>query len=132
MKRIPARLALFMLLLLSLICCKDDDEAIPAATIYHSWLRVVTDTQGLQFNAELQLHQDNTLDFIVLDTGTGHTNSSTTFTLEQDTMTLAADPQCNTPGRYVFLVSETRLALVAVSDTCVPRKAAMQGIWTKK
>ncbi|MCD4681527.1 MAG: hypothetical protein K8S00_14190 [Bacteroidales bacterium] len=133
MKKIFIVLLLSSLLSLSFFSCnKDSDCIIPNNSIYHSWVRLITDSQNLKFNAELKINTNNSFNFIVLDSNTTHTNSYAEFTLQNDTMTIIIDYDCNETGIYEFLVSDDKLSLIAVNDSCGPRIAAIQGIWNKK
>jgi hypothetical protein len=125
-----ACLALVSLLINS--CDKDDDCETPDNTIYRSWVRLITDSQNLKFNAELKIRTDNSYSFIVLDSNTTHTNSYAEFEISNDTMRIVLDYDCSATGIYEFLVSSNKLSLVAVNDSCAPRVAAIQGIWKIK
>lgn len=113
-------------------CDKDCDCNAPDTSIYKSWVRLITDSDNLKFNAELKINANNSFNFIVLDSNTTHTNSYAEFTLHNDTMTIILDYDCNEIGIYEFLVSDDKLSFIAVSDSCGPRISAIQGIWNKK
>lgn len=124
-----------MICLISLIffsCKKDCESNTPDNSIYQSWVRLITDSQNLKFNAELKIRPENSYSFIVLDSNTTHTNSYAEFNIHHDTMTIVFDYDCNEVGIYEFLVSDNKLSLIAVNDSCGPRIAAIQGIWDKK
>jgi len=95
-------------------------------------VRLITDSQNLEFNAELKIRPENNFSFIVLDSNTTHTNSYAEFEISTDTMTIILDGDCNEVGIYEFLVSDNKLSLIAVIDSCGPRIGALQGIWNKK
>ncbi len=113
-------------------CSKDCDCETSDNSIYRSWVRLITDSQNLKFNAELKIRPENNYSFIVLDSNTTHTNSYAEFTIRNDTMTIVFDYDCSETGIYEFLVSDNKLSLIAVNDSCGPRIAAIQGIWNKK
>jgi len=117
-----------------LSACKDDGCTSPQPAIYGSWVRLITDSEGVQFNAEFKINSDNTYEFILLDDNTpGHTNSVAVFTLDGNEMTIIEDADCiDIIGIYEFVVTDTQLAYVVVDDECSPRTAALQGIWDKK
>jgi uncharacterized lipoprotein YehR (DUF1307 family) len=117
------------ILLFSFVSCEKEEEE---PTLYGSWVLLITDSEGLKFNAELLINADNSYNFIVLDQNTTHTDSYAEFTLQQDTMKIAVDADCDGTGIYEYMVSETQLSLIAVSDPCSPRIAALQGVWDKK
>jgi hypothetical protein len=125
---------LFILLPIFLSFCSDDDPVSSQATIYGSWVRLITDSEGIQFNAEFKINSNNTYEFILLDEDTpGHTNSAAVFTISGNEMTIIEDADCvDIIGIYEFLVADTQLAFIGVEDECLPRLAALQGIWEKK
>jgi len=104
----------------------------PEYTIYGSWVRLITDSQGLQFNAEFKIKTDNTFDFILLENVAGHTNSSGEFTLSGNIFTVINDADCGVDGAYELVVSEKKLTFVALADECSPRVVVLQGVWSKK
>jgi hypothetical protein len=122
-------LIIFTIVILS---CTQEKNMVSEDTIYGSWVRSITDAQGLQFNAELKIKNDNSFDFILLENVAGHTNSSAEFTLSEDIFTVINDKDCGVDGVYEFVVTEKKLTFIAVADECVPRKLALQGVWSKK
>jgi hypothetical protein len=114
------------------LSCGSDDVVSPEPTIYGSWVRLITDSQGSQFNAELKIKNDNSFDFILLDNVPGHTNSSAEFTLNGDVFTIINDKDCSSDGVYKYVVSDKELALVVVTDECAPRALALRGVWSKE
>ncbi len=113
-------------------CETEDDVTAPEVTIEGSWVRDITDTQGLNFTAELKFNGDNTYDFILLTDAPGHTNSTAEFTFSNDQMTIINDVDCGVDGVYNVAISSIALTLTAVDDECAPRQAAIEGIWAKK
>ncbi len=102
--------------------------------IYGSWLRTITDDAGVIFDAELKIN-DNSYDFIVLTANSGHTDSYAEITIANNKMSIISDQDCLSLGEtaeYEFLVTEQKLSLIAVADSCYPRVKAIQGIWDKK
>lgn len=114
------------------ISCAHEKTAPPGVTIYGSWVRLITDSKKLQFHAELKIKTDNSFDFILLEPAPGHTNSSGKITLQGNLLTVINDADCGVDGVYEFVVSENKLAFVAVADECAPRRLAMQGVWSRK
>lgn len=112
--------------------CSREKIVAPESTIYGSWVRLITDAQGLQFNAELKIKSDNSFDFILLENVPGHTNSSAEFTLSGDIFKVINDKDCDVDGVYEFVVTENKLVFVVVADECAPRKLVLQGVWRKK
>ena len=133
MKKTFIIIALVSVMLPGLLSCtKDCDCKKTDNSIYKSWVRSITDAQNMKYNAELKIRPENNYSFIVLDSNTTHTNSYAEFVISHDTMTIVFDYDCNETGIYEFLVSDNRLSLIAVNDSCGPRMAAIQGIWNKK
>ena len=129
------RLLLFIILIIfamANISCTQENIVRSEGTIYGSWVRHITDSKKLQFNAELKIKTDNRFDFILLENAPGHTNSSGEMTLKGNVITIINDSDCGGDGVYEFVVSEKKLAIVAVDDKCTPRMLALQGVWTKK
>lgn len=129
---------LFLLISIALLafsffaCETEDDVTAPALTLEGSWVRDITDTQGLTFTAELKFNGDNTYDFILISDAPGHTNSSAEFTFSENTMTIINDADCGVDGIYNVEITERSLTLTAVNDECAGRKSAIEGVWTKK
>lgn len=129
------RLWLFIILnifTVFILSCTREKIVNPEYTIYGSWVRLITDTQGIQFNAELKINTDNSFEFILLEDAPGHTNSSAEFTLNENIFTITNDSDCEGEGVYEFVVTDKNLAFVAVTDDCAPRVHAIQGVWGKK
>jgi len=121
--------------LIFLFSCDNGTESevtSPGKTVYGSWVRNITDSEGFQFTAELKYNQDNTYDFILLTNAPGHTNSSAEFTLSNDQITIINDADCGVIGIYGYVIGDNSLALVAADDECSGRKAAIQGVWNRK
>ena len=114
------------------ISCTQENIVRSEGTIYGSWVRHITDSKKLQFNAELKIKKDNSFDFTLLENAPGHTNSSGEITLKGNVLTIINDTDCGVDGVYEFVVCEKKLALVAVADKCTPRLLAMQGVWNRK
>ena len=112
--------------------CTHEKIVASEGTIYGSWVRRITDSKKLQFNAELKIKTDNRFDFILLENAPGHTNSSGEMTLKGNVLTIINDSDCKVDGVYEFVVSEKKLAIVAISDECTPRMFALQGVWSRK
>lgn len=113
-------------------CDTEDNVTAPEITIEGSWIRDITDSEGLEFTAELQFNGDNTYDFIILTDAPGHTNSRAEFKYDNNRMTIINDADCGVDGVYDVDISGNTLTLTAVDDACAPRKAAIEGVWIKK
>ncbi|MBC8320997.1 MAG: hypothetical protein H8E34_09765 [Bacteroidetes bacterium] len=111
-------------------CTKDCE--IQSPDIYGSWTVLQTDQQGLQYDVELKFNTNNTYDWILLDTATGHTNSHAEFTLSENLMIITLDADCSSVGEYYLTVEADKLALIAKTDGCAPRAAALEWIWKRK
>lgn len=120
---------LFMIFAVVILSCTKEKIVTPEHTIFGSWTRAITDTEGVQFNAELKINTDNSFEFILLEEVPGHTNSSGEFTLSDDIFTIINDTDCDSDGVYEFVVTDEKLALVVVMDDCAPRVVAIQGVW---
>jgi hypothetical protein len=122
----------FIIVTVLIMSCTLNKAVVPEYKIYGSWVRHITDTQGIRFYAELKIKTDNSFEFILLENVPGHTNSSGKFTLSGDTLTIIKDADCHGDGVYEIVVSENKLAFVAVTDQCTPRVLALQGVWSSK
>jgi hypothetical protein len=80
----------------------------------------------------LKITTDNAFDFILLENSPGHTNSSGNFALSGNVFAVINDADCGFDGAYEFVVSENNLVFIAIADSCAPRKAVLQGVWSKK
>ena len=131
-KRLLNSFIILTIITFMILACKREEAIPPEPTIYGSWVRLITDSLGIQFNAELKMNSDNSFDFILIDSVPGHTNSSAEFTLNGNTITIINDSDCNVDGEYEYVVTDKKLAFIAVDDECGPRLKALQGVWTKK
>ncbi len=113
--------------------CKDDTGA-NRNTIYGSWVRDITDTQGLTFTAEITFNTNNTYDFKILTTAPGHSDGTGNFinTAADSQLSIVNDAQCGVDGRYDYVIGESSIALIAKTDDCPQRVTALQGVWKKK
>lgn len=111
-------------------CTKDCD--VETRDIYGSWTVLQTDSQGLQYNVELKFNTDNSYDWILLDSVEGHSNSHAEYTLSENLMTITVDADCSSLGEYFITVEANKLALIAKTEGCGPRAAALEWVWEKK
>ncbi len=123
-------LAIFFVILFLGSCEKDCDIQTP--DIYGSWTVLQTDNQGLQYNVEIKFNTNNSYDWILLDSATGHTNSYAEFTLSENLMTITNDADCDLPGEYYLTVEADKLAIIGKTDGCEPRTAALEWVWKRK
>ena len=112
--------------------CKKDNDSIQTPDIYGSWTVLQTDAQGLQYNVELKFNTDNSYDWILLDTVDGHSNSHAKFNLAENVMVITEDPDCSLEGEYILIKESNKLAIIAITDGCGPRAAALEYLWEKK
>lgn len=91
-----------------------------------------SDPQGQQYNVELKFNTNNTLDWILLDSAAGHTNSHAEFVLSANIMTIVVDPDCNGIGEYYLTLEADKLAIIAKIDSCGPRAKALEWVWNRK
>jgi len=102
----------------------------PEDEIIGSWLRAV-EAKDVTFNAQVIFNEDKSFDFIVLDEGTNHTNTSG-HNLFQDNQITFVDDDCPEPGIYKFEIKEDELIITVLKDSCKPRITAWAGTWSKK
>ncbi|NQV19432.1 MAG: PAS domain S-box protein [Armatimonadetes bacterium] len=102
----------------------------PEDEIIGSWLRAV-EAEDITFNAQVVFNEDKTFDFIVLDEGTNHTNTSGENLFKGNQITFI-DADCPEPGIYQFEIKEDILIITVLSDSCKPRTVAWDGAWTRK
>ncbi len=122
----------FVLALLFITNCEDSDPVSSEISIYTSWVKDITDTQGVTFTAELKINENNSYDFILLTDAPEHTNSTAQFIIDSDKITITVDADCEVIGVYEYVVSPNKLALIELNDQCAGRLAAIQGVWKKK
>ena len=111
-------------------CKKDCDVQSP--DIYGSWIVLQTDSEGVQFNVELKFNTNNTYDWILLDSVEGHGNSHAEFTLNENLLSITNDADCSSVGEYYLTVEAHKLAVIAKTEGCEPRAAALEWIWKRK
>jgi len=124
-----------IVILLSIIfvfssCNKDNDN--PTPDIYGSWIVLQTDSQGQSYNVELRFNNDNSYDWILLDTIEGHTNSHAEFNLIENVMVITDDADCEFEAEYLLIKESNKLAIISVSEECGPRANALEYLWERK
>ncbi|MFZ4462563.1 MAG: hypothetical protein ACOYN5_01860 [Bacteroidales bacterium] len=112
--------------------CHDENPVVTISSIYGSWVREITDSEGIVFTARLSLKSNNTYDFEVLSVAPGHSDGTGGFKISSGFLTIIDDAQCGFNGSYEFVIGLKSLALVAFDDDCPPRVTALQGVWTKE
>jgi hypothetical protein len=122
-------ISLFFIILLFISCTKDDAPSSP--DIYGSWTVLQTDQDNQQYNVELKFNIDNSYDWILLDSAAGHSNSHAEFSLIENVMVINNDADCNFQGEYLLIKESNKLAIISVSEECVPRALALEYIWKK-
>ncbi len=113
-------------------CKKDCDCDVQTPDVYGSWTVLQTDLQGLQYNVELKINTNNSYDWILLDSVEGHTNSHAEFTLSENIMTITVDADCSSLGEYYLTVEADKFTMIAKTEECGPRAAALEWVWKKK
>ena len=119
-------------ILLIIVSCNKDDDSIQTPDIYGSWTVLQTDSEGLQYNVEIRFNTDNSYDWILLDTVSGHSNSHAEFNLVENVMIITQDADCNLTGEYLLIKELNKLAIIAVTEGCEPRAAALEYLWKRK
>ncbi|NOR86199.1 MAG: hypothetical protein GQ527_01180 [Bacteroidales bacterium] len=122
----------FSIILLS--CNKDEEneDVVESPDIYGSWLVLQSDSQGVQYHVELKINDNNTYDWILLDSVAGHSSSFAEFTLTEDIMRITVDADCSSVGAYYMIVEANKLAIIAKTEECGPRADALEWVWEKK
>lgn len=123
-------LAVFAIIFSIESCTKNSDIETP--NVYGSWTVLQSDSQGLQYNVELKFNTDNSYDWILLDSVEGHSNSHAEFTFSENIMTITVDADCSSLGEYFVTVEANKLSLIAKTEECGPRAAALEWVWEKK
>ncbi len=119
----------FMAFMLS--ACDEIDNEIHTGSPIGLWERMIPDTDSTAFMAELSFNSNNTFDFIVLDTGTSHSNTQGGYFVTSNTIEFS-DEDCSGSGIYQFSADTARLNLVVASEECSARRNVLQGVWRKK
>ncbi len=125
-------ITVFSIILIFGSCKKDCNCDIQTPDIYGSWTVLQTDQDGLQYNVELKFNTNNSYNWILLDTVEGHTNSFAEFTLSENIMTITVDADCSSIGEYYLTVEANKLTMIAKTEECGPRAAALEWVWKKK
>lgn len=120
-----------MILAIVLVSCNKNDNN-PTPDIYRSWTVLQTDSQGQSYNVELRFNNDNTYDWILLDSVEGHTNSHAEFNIVDNVMVIIHDDDCSHEAEYLLVNEQDKLAIIAVTDQYSQRIAALEYIWRKK
>lgn len=132
MKHTVLLFSIFGIAFLVVSSCNKSDNAVVAGSPIGSWTRVIMDTDSTAFNGELRFYANHTFDFIVLDTATSHKNTHAGYTIESNVINFKGDDSCEGVGTYKFAADSTTLTLLAVSESCWPRRKVLQGIWRRK
>jgi len=131
MKRILIPFFVIISLVLVFNSCNKDSE-IETPDFYGSWTVLQFDDLDQQFNVELKFNEDNSYDWILLDTVEGHISSHAEFTISENIMSITNDPDCSSIGEYYLTVEGKKLAVIAKTDGCDPRAKALEWVWKKK
>ncbi len=132
MRKILSVCLLFIVLSLIFSSCEEDNpvESNPQ-DIIGSWTRVVTDSEGLEFEAKLII-DNNSYEFIVLSDVPNHNDSTAEYVIENGMIKIINDDDCfNIIGFYNFSVKNDKLTLTSYEDLCDGRRIALNGVWTK-
>lgn len=125
-------IAVLTIIVLAGSSCKKDNDKTDSPNIYGSWTVLQTDSQGLQYNVELRFNNDNSYDWILLDSVEGHTNSYAKFNLVENVMVITEDADCDFEAEYLLIMENNKLAIISVTEECGPRALALEYLWSKK
>ncbi|MCD4772707.1 MAG: hypothetical protein K8R41_04905 [Bacteroidales bacterium] len=131
MKRFIIPFFVIISLVLVFNSCNKDCE-IETPDFYGSWTVLQFDDLDQQYNVELKFNSNNSYDWILLDTVEGHNNSHAEFTISGNLMSITNDLDCNSVGEYYLTVEANKLAIIAKTDGCAQRAAALEWVWKKK
>lgn len=132
MKKYAVRLLILFGFVVLHHSCHDENPVVTINSVYGSWIREITDSEGVVFNARLSLKSNNTYDFEVLGVAPGHSNGSGGFKVTSGYLTIIDDAQCGFNGTYEFVIGLNSLALLEFEDDCPERVTALQGVWAKE
>jgi len=122
---------IFLLLAISLMLISSCKKDTASPDIYGTWVVLQSDIQGQLFNVQLNINNDNTYDWILLDQAEGHGDSHASFTLSENILSITNDADCEGVGEYYVSVESGKMALIAKNETCSPRAKALEWVWRK-
>lgn len=122
---------IFLLLAVSLTVISSCKKDAVSPDIYGSWVVLQSDSQGQLYNVQLNINNDNTYDWILLDQVDGHSNSHASFTLSENILSITNDADCEGVGEYYVSVEAGKMALIAKNESCSPRAKALEWVWRK-
>ncbi|MBU1369485.1 MAG: hypothetical protein KJ578_12330 [Bacteroidetes bacterium] len=125
--RIP--IYLLMGLVISFSACKNEEDP-KVMTPVGSWKRAYSG--DVSFTAQLNLSNEEALEWIVLDTISSHENSMVSFEISGNQLRVFGDPEIEAEGFYQWSISDQYLQLEVIDDPFAPRVAALDGHWTIK
>jgi len=105
-----------------------DETAIKK--VLGSWQKLMT-VDGINYRIQLTLNSSGILNWTMIDSMPGHTNSSVGFTLTDSAFVLFKDPDCSGNGYYSYQVTDTSLIINLLKDHCPPRAPSFAGTWIK-
>jgi hypothetical protein len=115
-------------ILVSFSSCKKEEEKKSIEGTYQRAYIV----NSISYQIQLTFTKDGHLIWKPVETIPGHTESTVKYSLLSDDMIkIFDDPDCNSEATYKFSVTDTKLNLLAETDTCDPRKNALSGDWPK-
>ncbi len=120
----------FVLLAFFSSCSSDEEMDYPVQDeLEGSWARLIHDTDTL-FWAEMRFDKDNRFDFVILDSIPGHENTSGTYSITENQISLT-DESCTGSGVYELDFSLPLMEVSLISDQCANRANVLPGMWTK-
>ncbi|PLX02738.1 MAG: hypothetical protein C0595_09440 [Marinilabiliales bacterium] len=123
--------SIFLLLAISYIAISSCKKDAASPDIYGSWVVLQSDDQGQLFNVQLNINNDNTYDWILLDQAEGHGNSHASFTLSENILSIINDVDCEGVGEYYVSVESGKMSFIAKNESCSPRAKALEWVWRK-
>ncbi len=131
MKKVTFPLISLVFLVFIFGSCEKECE-IQSPDIYGSWVSLQTDSESVQFNVELKINTNNTFDWILLDSVSGHSNSHAEFIYSENVMAITNDADCASVGEYYMTVEANKLAIISKTDACGPRATGLEWVWKRK
>ena len=120
----------FVLLAFFSSCSSEEDVDYPVQDeLEGSWARIIQEEDTL-FWAEMRFDKDNRFDFVILDSIPGHENTSGTYSIDENQISLT-DESCASAGVYELDFSLPLMEVSLISDQCANRANALSGMWTK-
>ena len=111
--------------------CDDNNLSSDPVDLIGTWTRVITDSQGITFDADL-VFSANSFDFIVGENVPGHNDSNGDYIIENGMIKIEDTDCIGDIGFYNYSIQATMLTLTVFEDLCEGRAVALDGVWIKK